>query len=309
VLPPFLWQWVGEQLVVTQVPDSIRARYPALRPGAVVQSIDGRSVDAAWRDVATRISSPTPQWARTRALNELARGTPGSILHLDIAGESAPTRIDLLRGLWSPQLEEKRPDRIAPLRPGIWYVDVSRLQTDDLAAAADSLAAARGVIFDMRGYPGTAEAWKVLRYTASDTLHSAHWLIPRVTKPDHVDMVFDTSGWPVVPLAPHFGGRIAFLTDGRAISAAETFMGIVEAYHLGAIVGGPTAGTNGNVNPFVLPGDYTVRWTGMKVLKHDGSRHHGVGVQPTIPVSPTVAGLAAGRDEVLERGLQVVSSP
>ncbi len=80
-------------------------------------------------------------------------------------------------------------------------------------------------------------------------------------------------------------------------------MGIVEYYRLGEIVGSAAAGTNGNVNPIALPGGYTIAWTGMKVLKQDGSRHHGVGIQPAIPVSRTQAGVAAGEDEVLERGI------
>ena len=78
------------------------------------------------------------------------------------------------------------------------------------------------------------------------------------------------SGWPVAPQKPYFTAKRAFLTDGRAISYAETVMGIVENFKLGEIVGEPTAGTNGNVNPFKLPGGYTISWTGMKVLKHDG---------------------------------------
>lgn len=45
------------------------------------------------------------------------------------------------------------------------------------------------------------------------------------------------------PKAPHFRGRIVFLTDARAISYAGTVAGIVEHYGLGEIVGQPTAGT------------------------------------------------------------------
>jgi len=44
----------------------------------------------------------------------------------------------------------------------------------------------------------------------------------------------------------------------------------------------------------------------MKVLKHDGSRHHGVGIQPTIPVSRTIVGARGGRDERLERAIEAV---
>ncbi len=44
----------------------------------------------------------------------------------------------------------------------------------------------------------------------------------------------------------------------------------------------------------------------MRVLKHDGSRHHLVGIGPTVPAAPTIAGIRAGRDEVLEAALRVV---
>ena len=82
---------------------------------------------------------------------------------------------------------------------------------------------------------------------------------------------------------------------------------MVEHYRLAELVGEPTAGTNGNINVNHLPGGYTVVFTGMKVLKHDGSRHHGAGILPTVPVLPTVAGIRAGRDEQLEEAIEVVS--
>ncbi|MEO8594754.1 MAG: hypothetical protein ABI759_15660 [Candidatus Solibacter sp.] len=44
----------------------------------------------------------------------------------------------------------------------------------------------------------------------------------------------------------------------------------------------------------------------MKVLKHDGSPHHGIGIQPTAPATRTRKGVAAGEDEILLRALQVV---
>ena len=84
-------------------------------------------------------------------------------------------------------------------------------------------------------------------------------------------------------------------------------MGIIEAYHLAdEIVGEPTAGTNGNVNPFVLPGGYRVIWTGMKVLKHDGSQHHLVGIQPTVPMKPTIAGIREDQDELLQKAVEII---
>jgi C-terminal processing protease CtpA/Prc len=120
-------------------------------------------------------------------------------------------------------------------------------------------------------------------------------------------MSFKREGeWTLPVKTPFLAAKKVFLTNGSAISYAETTMGIVEYYKLGEIVGSPTAGTNGNINPFELPGGYALVWTGMKVLKHDGSQHHGIGILPTIPATPTQAGVAAGRDEVLERGIEVL---
>ena len=44
----------------------------------------------------------------------------------------------------------------------------------------------------------------------------------------------------------------------------------------------------------------------MRVVRHDGSRHFGVGIPPTIPVTRTLEGLRQGRDELLERAIEAV---
>jgi len=46
----------------------------------------------------------------------------------------------------------------------------------------------------------------------------------------------------------------------------------------------------------------------MKVLKHDGSQHHLVGIHPTVPVERTLRGVREGRDEVLEKAIEIVRS-
>ncbi|MDH4196883.1 MAG: S41 family peptidase, partial [Candidatus Aminicenantes bacterium] len=131
--------------------------------------------------------------------------------------------------------------------------------------------------------------------------------IPQITAPDHESpLAYLELGWGLPVLSPHIRGRVVFITDGRAISYAESVMGFVEHYKLGEIVGEPTAGANGNVNSFVLPGGFRITWTGMRVVKHDGTQHHTIGIRPTIPLQPTVKGLREGRDELLEKALETI---
>jgi len=131
--------------------------------------------------------------------------------------------------------------------------------------------------------------------------------IPLIVLPDREGWNYQEVGWNLSVATPHIGGRVVFLTDGRAISYAESFLSFVEHYKLGEIVGEPTAGANGNVNSFILPGGFNVTWTGMKVVKHDGSQHHTVGVLPTILFHRTLAGVAAGKDEYLEKALEIIN--
>lgn len=48
-------------------------------------------------------------------------------------------------------------------------------------------------------------------------------------------------------------------------------------------------------------------FTGMRTTRFDGSTsYYARGLPPTIRAAPTIAGFRAGRDEVLERALEVV---
>ncbi len=306
---PLVWEWVEDRLVVTHADP---AAAPGLPRGTVVLAIDGRPPAELLAEAEEQISGATPQWRRHRAVGRLAWGGKDASVRLTVQrpGEPppAPATVALRHTLdqdAAAALLEPRPEQVAEVRPGIFYLDLSRITDEDFAAALPRLETARGIVFDLRGYPNKVSP-VVLAHLTDTPLHSAQWHVPLVTRPDREGMTFEQSGWPVWAQKPRLTAKAAFLTDGRAISYAETYLGIVEAFKLAEIVGGPTAGTNGNVNPFTLPGGYWVSWTGMKVLKHDGSRHHGVGIQPTVPAARTLRGVIEGRDEVLEKGIEVV---
>ena len=99
-----------------------------------------------------------------------------------------------------------------------------------------------------------------------------------------------------------------FLADAGAASYSESLLMIVQHYQLGEIVGRSTAGVNGAVNSFTLPGGYRITWTGMRVEKHDGRQFHLIGIRPTVPVEQTIKGIWDGRDEDIERAMELIRS-
>jgi C-terminal processing protease CtpA/Prc len=72
------------------------------------------------------------------------------------------------------------------------------------------------------------------------------------------------------------------------------------------VVGSTTAGADGNVSPIPLPGGLQALISGLGVFYPDGKPTQQVGIVPDIVVHPTIEGIRAGRDEVLEAALKAV---
>ena len=272
--------------------------------GAVVTSIGGVPADRKVADLM-KLASGTTQWRERRALSEAVSCQPGTTVALALE-TSAGARNNSLACVAKAPPAEKRPDAVTELSAGVWYVDLSRATMNDINPAVAKLAAAKGVVFDLRGYP-TDSGFGILGHLLS-TSEKDRWMhVAQFTGPFGQNAGWESFGWDRVPQSPRVAGKIVFLTDGRAISYAESVMGYIRDLKLATIVGSTTAGANGNVITFNVPGGFSIGFTGMKVTRHDGSSaFHLAGVPPDIPVAPTIAGARSGRDEVLERGIAVV---
>jgi hypothetical protein len=293
---PIQLRVIDKQVVITA--SAVPSEAPV---GAVVSDIDG--VPASERvEAEARLASGTPQWREARALREVTTCAKGATIRLVTDSGAGPRRGSL--SCDATQLPaEKRPEMVAELAPGTWYVDLTRASMAQVTPALANLARANAVVFDLRGYPTDAGAG-VLPYLIG-TPENDNWMhVPRIIGPFGQFAGWQDMGWNVQPSSPAISGKVVFLTDGRAISYAESVMGYVADHKLGTIVGSTTAGTNGNVASFVVPSGFSVSFTGMRVTRHDGkSPYHLVGVKPDVQAAPTIAGLRAGRDDVLDRGV------
>jgi C-terminal processing protease CtpA/Prc len=296
---PIAVEWVENEVVVTARRDPVR-----LQRGDIIVAIDGIRAEQALINAEEAISG-SPQWKRTKALSLFGAGDEGTTAELGVKRGGKILSIDIQRNWKQPVFEAKGPP-IYNFPEGIVYVDLDRAAWDVINLRLKDLAAAKGIVFDLRGYPRGNQEILCYLLKARDT--SGAWMqIPQFIYPDRENIAgFQKMGWFLDSREPKIKGKVAFITDGRAISYAESVLSFVEHYKLGEIVGQPTAGTNGNVNSFEVPGGFRIAWTGMKVVKHDGSQHHLIGIRPTVPMKRTIKGILEGRDELLEKALEVV---
>jgi C-terminal processing protease CtpA/Prc len=296
---PIKVDWVEDQVVVTGSEDPEH-----FQRGDIILNIDGKKAEQALLDAEEFISG-SPQWKRYKSLIRFGYGKKGSLVKLVVQRGNEAFEVELERN-FKKMLAEPTKAGIESLENNIFYINLDLAPWNEIAVIIDDLADARGVIFDLRGYPKGNH--QIICHLLSERDTSNAWMqIPRIIYPDQENIVgYQKMGWNLVAKNPRIKGKVVFITDGRAISYAESFLSFIEHYKLGEIVGQPTAGTNGNINPFLLPGDFRIVWTGMKVVKHDGSQHHLLGIKPTVPLTRTIQGIVEGRDEPFEKALEII---
>jgi C-terminal processing protease CtpA/Prc len=112
-------------------------------------------------------------------------------------------------------------------------------------------------------------------------------------------------------IEPHAGerwlGPLVVLTGGLTASSSEDLAIELRAAGRATLVGQTTAGSAGNGLRSELPGGgtlYVATFTAL--VPGSGEEYVGVGVTPDVQVRPTPDDLAAGRDVVLERAIELL---
>ena len=298
--------------VITGFTDTQAAKEAGFEIGDVILKVDGE--DASQR-IAVRMkyeASSTPQSVMFYATERsLVRGPKDSNaiftirdLHDQVREVKVARKVEYM-----PKTQGDRSGDALRVLPGnIGYADLDRLTVPQVDEMFEKFKGCPAIIFDDRGYPqGTA--WQIA---------------PRLTdKTDVVGAMFKRHD-PMSPDLPngelfnseevttflqrlpstdkiHYHGRAVLLIDERTISQAEHTGLFFEAANGTKFIGSPTQGANGDVTNLSVPGGIYVRFSGQGVWHADGRQLQRVGLQPDVEVHPTLAGIRAGKDEILDK--------
>jgi C-terminal processing protease CtpA/Prc len=74
------------------------------------------------------------------------------------------------------------------------------------------------------------------------------------------------------------------------------------------IIGSTTAGADGNVSTIMLPGGLRTMISGIGIYYPNGGKTQRIGIVPDVEVSPTINGIKNGKDELIEKAINVILS-
>ncbi len=216
--------------------------------------------------------------------------------------------------LFLPYLNYHPNDTLANVQWRYWgncnigYMNVGKMLDTGSAVATmySALQNSDAIIFDIRNYPASNAVFDLISEYLYSPFSSAppgfKFQAPNVTYPGTYSWFSEYAG--PGNLNP-YTGKIIILFNEITISEAE-----FASMQLGELpnavkIGSQTDGTDGNVTYYKLSQYMGTGFTTLGWFYPNGDSTERVGILPDSIVYPTQAGIRAGRDEVLEKALQV----
>ena len=173
----------------------------------------------------------------------------------------------------------------------------------DITSTITEMDSSQSLIIDMRDYPDV-DYYTLAGYFYPEAYSSPQFWFPRWTGPHIFEFVEESFGFSRIDAL--YTGRVALIVGNKTVSSGENFAQMLTPLENVVVVGQRSAGTNGTITSFWLPGLFQLYFTGMRLRNLDGSDFHTIGVVPDVVVEPTAADFAAGRDPELSAAVEAL---
>lgn len=323
---PFAVRWIEDRAIVTQVAADEAGRATGLSVGDEISAADGFPM-AAYINEHRRYGAASNEWTQYRNTTALIpRGVPGEGLYRVRDANNRERTVNIPRSAnylnRFPESERIGQSAIRELTGGVGYLDLDRASEAQIDSGFKTLGSSRALILDARGRgrvnsSGTMSGalQDVLRKLATfsdvaidrQTIRVASEPCAANSRSGATSCVVERRQFEDLVSSDtlrRYKGRVVVLIDERTQGAMEQFGLGVESVANPVFIGSPSAGAAGTITSMNLPGQINLTFSGSELRHADGRQLQRVGLTPQVEVAPTIKGVRAGTDEVLERAQQ-----
>ncbi|GGH18198.1 peptidase S41 [Sphingobacterium alkalisoli] len=305
---PFRVRFIEEKLTVTDFFYPELQERTGLTVGDVIHSIDGKKID----DIITKQTpyypaSNKPTQLRNMAYDLLRSNKESITIEFTSVSGQKQTKIlalyssDSLRTF--TRINQKPPESYKMLEDSIGYITLQTIKDDDIPLIKQHFKDAKGIIIDIRNYPAPFTLFSLGSYFLSSPTSFVKFTSSVANNPG--EFIF-RKGADIPNDNKSYAGPVVVLLNETSQSAAEYAAMSLQAGQNTTVIGSTTAGADGNVSRFYLPGGLGTAISGIGVYYPDGTETQRVGIIPDIEVKPTIEGIRNGKDELLEQAIEFI---
>ncbi len=302
--------FVEGKLIVTDsrtIPDE----EPVFEPGDEIISINGRVPDY-FVERARRYIAASNESALLRDAARLAQRVNDTIVNIIVRrdGEEKGVVVSALAsGSGSNSRTKQESSSYELLSDDVGYIKPDECKKSDHAMIMETFADTEAIIVDMRCYPIEFGMFDFIGdYFIPHTTQHVTWTLPVFSLPGYYQKF--PASMPLSPVSSsnsdYYKGCVVVLVDATTQSMGEYAVMAFQAAPDFIVVGSQTAGADGNVVELPLPRDIRTMFSGIGVYYPDGTNAQRAGIRIDHYIEPSVEGIRSGRDEILEKALEII---
>ncbi len=301
---PVKANYIEGQLLITGFYHQELAKANDLQLGDIITKVEGVAVQKIFEEKLPYISGSNLDRKKIQATRYVLNGNTGSVaIEILRAGKSIQKTV----ARYPFKEFNYRGDESAPthkiLEQNIGYINLGKLEKKDVKPVMKALASTQGLVIDIRNYPNGV-LYDLIPYFSSSKKPFVKFIRPDLQNPgQYVWSEFIAVGTKKLK----YKHPIVLLVNAQTQSHAEFTTICLQTADMVTTIGSQTSGADGNVDRIELLSGLNTVISGIGVFYPDGTATQRVGVKVDIEVKPSIQGLQASRDEVLERAIQHLS--
>lgn len=194
---------------------------------------------------------------------------------------------------------------IRMISPEIAYINNGKLNRTSLPQVIEQLKNTKGMIIDCRNYPSDIPMiYEFAKYLLPTATSFTKFTVGSLTTPGEFTFINDL--YVGIKNDDYYQGKIMILVNEITQSASEFYAMAYSVHPNAQVIGSTTAGADGNISSFFLPGGISTMFSGVGVYYPNKAETQRVGIKIDIECKPTIKGIQAGKDEVLEKAIQLL---
>ena len=308
---PFKTKFIENKLVVTAFSNDSTGIEKEISVGDIITTINGEKVES----IVERLFPYTPASNYDGKLRNIAGRilqTNDTVLTITFFQEGKHVKKTIqtyikeqlkMPNYYNSKMGEKGYNII---QDSIGYIFPANCKSEERESeVARIMSDTKGLIIDLRCYPSDYIAMSIAPYLMKNWRYYCRQSFSNISVPGYFLLGKE------YPLPDNEIGsypyKVVVIVNEYTQSQAEdhTFF-----YYLAprvTIIGSTTAGANGAVFSFSLPGGITTSMTGIGMYYPDGTCMQRVGIRIDEEIKPTIAGIKKGKDEPLEKAIEIVT--
>jgi len=301
-------RFIENKLVVTDYYNSELQNEVGLKIGDVITEINGMTVEQIVKEKSKYYpASNVPTRLRDISVDLLRSDSSEIEIQYTSEDSNKQTKtlllyprdsLDIYR--WYRKNENKS---YRMLDNNIGYVTLQSIKEDDISRIKDEFKDTKGIIIDIRNYPSIFVPFSLGSYFVSSSTPFVKFTNGNVDNPGEFTFTKELN---IPSKGKTFKGKLVVLVNELSQSQAEYTAMAFRAGDNTTIVGSTTAGADGNVSTIFLPGGLRTMISGIGVYYPSGEETQRVGIVPDIEVKPTIDGIRMGKDELMEKAIEII---